>query len=186
MKNLVLTAAALLGLAAASMGQTLPAYLPTDGLVGWWPFNGNANDESGNGNDGIASNVIYGTDRFGNSNSTVQIEGQANRIVTVSNPTNLNSNIKTFSAWIKFPTALSSGLWYNEIILAEPLPNSGNACYLQILGNNPNYISANSIYKFAYSACSAPYPPQLNTNSWEHVVCIADMNDMYIKYALRG
>ncbi len=28
--------------------QNLPSYLPTNGLVGWWPFNGNANDESGN------------------------------------------------------------------------------------------------------------------------------------------
>ena len=28
-------------------------------LVGWWPLNGNANDYSGNNNDGTASNVIY-------------------------------------------------------------------------------------------------------------------------------
>jgi len=28
-------------------------------LVGWWPLNGNANDYSGNGNNGQASNVIY-------------------------------------------------------------------------------------------------------------------------------
>lgn len=30
-------------------GQTIPAYVPTNGLVAWYPFNGNANDESGNG-----------------------------------------------------------------------------------------------------------------------------------------
>ena len=28
-------------------------------LVGWWPLNGNANDYSGNNNDGIATNVIW-------------------------------------------------------------------------------------------------------------------------------
>jgi len=28
-------------------------------LVGWWPLNGNANDYSGNGNDGVATNVIF-------------------------------------------------------------------------------------------------------------------------------
>ncbi len=28
-------------------------------LVGWWPLNGNANDYSGNNNDGTATNVIY-------------------------------------------------------------------------------------------------------------------------------
>ena len=28
-------------------------------LVGWWPLNGNANDYSGNNNNGQAGNVIY-------------------------------------------------------------------------------------------------------------------------------
>ena len=28
-------------------------------LVGWWPLNGNANDYSGNGNNGVPTNVIY-------------------------------------------------------------------------------------------------------------------------------
>jgi hypothetical protein len=31
----------------------VPDYVPTEGLVAWYPFNGNANDESGNGNDGV-------------------------------------------------------------------------------------------------------------------------------------
>ena len=31
----------------------VPSYVPTNGLVAYWPFNGNANDESGNGNNGI-------------------------------------------------------------------------------------------------------------------------------------
>ena len=39
-----------------SASAQIPSYVPTDSLVGWWPFNGNANDESGNGNDG----TVYG------------------------------------------------------------------------------------------------------------------------------
>jgi hypothetical protein len=35
------------------------APINVDNLVGWWPLNGNANDYSGNGNDGTATNVIY-------------------------------------------------------------------------------------------------------------------------------
>jgi hypothetical protein len=38
-----------------AQAQTLPPYLPANGLVGWWPFNGNANDESGNGNNGTVN-----------------------------------------------------------------------------------------------------------------------------------
>jgi hypothetical protein len=33
-----------------SLQAQIPAYLPTNGLESWWPFNGNAIDESGNGN----------------------------------------------------------------------------------------------------------------------------------------
>ena len=35
-----------------------------NGLVGYWPFNGNANDESGNGNDGTVNGVTLTNDRF--------------------------------------------------------------------------------------------------------------------------
>ncbi len=33
--------------------------MPNNGLVGWWPLNGNPNDYSGQGNTGTPSNVIY-------------------------------------------------------------------------------------------------------------------------------
>ena len=34
----------------------IPNYVPSNGLVGWWPFTGNANDLSGNNNNGIVKN----------------------------------------------------------------------------------------------------------------------------------
>ena len=34
------------------ISQVLPSYVPIDGLVAYYPFNGNANDASGNGHDG--------------------------------------------------------------------------------------------------------------------------------------
>jgi hypothetical protein len=46
----------------------VPNYVPTNGLVGWWPFNGNANDESGNGNNGTVNGAILTSDRLGNAN----------------------------------------------------------------------------------------------------------------------
>ncbi len=33
-------------------------------LAGWWPLNGNANDYSGNGNNGVPTNVIYTTNWY--------------------------------------------------------------------------------------------------------------------------
>jgi hypothetical protein len=47
----------------------VPSYVPSNGLVGWWPFNGNANDESSNANHGAVNGATLTTDRFGNPSS---------------------------------------------------------------------------------------------------------------------
>lgn len=51
-----------------------PTFDLEDGLIAWYPFNGNANDESGNGNDGavIGANLI--SDRFGKPQSAYDFE----------------------------------------------------------------------------------------------------------------
>ena len=72
MKNLLLLGAFALSINA--FGQ-VPNYVPTNGLVGWWGFNGNANDESVNGNDGVVNGATLTTDRFGNSNSAYDFDG---------------------------------------------------------------------------------------------------------------
>ena len=46
-----------------------------DGLVAYYPFNGNANDESGNGNHGIVDGAALSMDRFGNLNSAYLFDG---------------------------------------------------------------------------------------------------------------
>ena len=59
-----------------SMFAQLPSYLPADGLVAWYPFNGNANDESGNGNNGQLQNgAALTTDRLGIENSASFFDG---------------------------------------------------------------------------------------------------------------
>ena len=79
-KSLLLTIAVLLGLRITATAQTPPSYVPTDGLVGWWPFNGNANDESGNGNDGTVNGAILTDDRYGNVNSAFYFESDGQSI----------------------------------------------------------------------------------------------------------
>ncbi len=72
-----------------------------DGLVAYYPFNGNAKDESGNGNDleTISGDLGFDNDRFGQSNSTASINK------TKLSPINLNGFPKgkdnfTFSTWV--------------------------------------------------------------------------------------
>ena len=52
----------------------LPTYVPSNGLVGYWPFNGNANDESGNGNNGTVNGATLTADRNGVANKAYSFD----------------------------------------------------------------------------------------------------------------
>jgi len=84
-----------------SFGQA-PNYVPSNGLIGYWPFNGNANDESGNGNNGSVNNAaLLTTDRYGNSNNAYYFDGTDNSDIDVPSSNNLNiTNDITISFWI--------------------------------------------------------------------------------------
>lgn len=82
----------------AGAQTSVPSYMPTAGLVGWWPFSGNANDRSGNGNNGIATNAILTADRFGNSNFAYSFNGLNSRI-DVPDAVSLRCRKITMSAW---------------------------------------------------------------------------------------
>ena len=87
----------------------IPLYIPTDGLVAWYPFNGNANDESGNGNNGTVNGATLTTDKDGIENSAYEFIVDANaswgsiqdRIVIDATEFPTNSAI-TLSSWISF------------------------------------------------------------------------------------
>ena len=83
-------------------GQSVPSYVPTNGLVGWWGFNGNAQDESGNGNHGTVNGATLTTDRFGNQNGAYDFDG-VDDFISVSECVQipLSSNNRTCSFWIK-------------------------------------------------------------------------------------
>ena len=49
--------------------------IPISGLVAHYPFNGNANDESTNSNDGTVNGATLTEDRFGNANSAYSFDG---------------------------------------------------------------------------------------------------------------
>ena len=70
----------------------------TGGLVAGYDFNGNANDVSGNGNNGVVHGATLTTDRFGNANSAYSFDGTGK--ILVSNPSGLQST-NTVSVWTR-------------------------------------------------------------------------------------
>ena len=80
---------------------------PTVGLKGYWPFNGNANDESGGGNDGVVVGATLTDDRFGESGSAYDFDGSD--VIRVDNTSNFQLTSWTLAAWIRPESTPSTG-----------------------------------------------------------------------------
>ena len=66
------------------------------GLIAYYPFNGNANDESGNVNNGTVDFATITTDRFGNPNSAFNFD---NSFCEIYNSTQFIPLGDTLSMW---------------------------------------------------------------------------------------
>ena len=72
--------------------------IPTDSLVAHYPFNGNANDESGNGNDGTVNGATLAADRFGNASRAYSFDGGSH--IATSSQLPVNNDVGSISVWI--------------------------------------------------------------------------------------
>ena len=85
-----------------AMAQNIPSYMPTNGLVGYWPFNGNANDASGNGHHGTVNGATLSTDKNGNTNNSYLFNGTGAYIsIGLFNTPPISNSTATISAWVK-------------------------------------------------------------------------------------
>ena len=141
-----------------AQAQNIPSYVPANGLVGWWPFNGNANDESGNGNNGTVNGATLTTDRYGNVNQAYGFDGN-NDIVLL--PADLTSYSIEF--WFNFSFATNQ---FSELFFYED-------CSVSIVQNG-NYIYARKQNQIT-SSVEISTAPILN-NQWNHCVVIYDNN----------
>jgi hypothetical protein len=73
-----------------------------DGLMGYYPFNGNANDESGNNQNGIVKGATLQTDVFDNYESkSYYFDGKNDYIEIADNNILGITNSMTICAWAK-------------------------------------------------------------------------------------
>jgi len=85
--------------------------IPTEGLVAYYPFNGNANDESGHGNNGTVFGASLTIDRFGNSNQAYSFNGINNTIDVLNSGTlDFSSDQFSFSFWMNLGASPSSNI----------------------------------------------------------------------------
>lgn len=138
-----------------SVTDVLNESIPTNSLVAWYPFNGNANDESGNGNNGTVYGATLFTNRFGNLNTAFSFDG--NDYIDCGNSTILdlyNIPTKTISFWMKpsdlggaiisrYSQGVSSNSAYGILSSATTFWTSGN-------GTNAFFINAQENYDWQH------------------------------------
>jgi hypothetical protein len=91
----------------------IPSNFPLNGLVGYWPFNGNAKDESGNGNNGKVNGATLTADRFGKPNKAYNFDGSSwielNQLTEINNSNQLAVSIWVNSTGFNTHTNCNSG-----------------------------------------------------------------------------
>jgi len=170
-KTLYVFTWACISLLALPAAAQVPGYVPTDGLVGWWPFNGNANDESGNGNDGVVNGATLAADRNGMSNAAYSFDG-ASSVINVPSSQSLNiADSITISAWL---------------LRANPQNNDGEGIFgpSNFLPDSPGFY-LRIINQKADLGISSPYTEGFSNQSilgenWYHLVAIYDNSTITI------
>lgn len=139
-----------------------------DGLIVYYPFNGNANDESGNGNDGKVYGATLAADRFGNHEKAYSFNGETTWIKAEnSNSLNISGNASlSLCAWVNTSSIKKQG------VVSKWLDGSYE------LGQYLMQITVDGFPEFHVD----PHPKggmlisksKLTANSWHFIVCVFD------------
>ena len=111
----------------------------TAGLVANYPFNGNANDESGNGNHGTVNGAVLTTDRFGNTGRAYEFDGQSAFIEAAGvDGMDFGTTPFSLSVWINTDAATTSGSGRDDILVKGDPTISGFSVSMQY--NKPVFM----------------------------------------------
>jgi len=150
-----------------------------DGLVAYWPFDGDASDASGNGNDGVVNGPTLIPDWGGCPDSAYRFDG-------IDDYINIGNNVKptfplSISLWLKVDSfEMNASVFRNDHV------NHGGNRY----GLDIHIWSDGKIYTHLYEGFSTAsnrrsyYPdyPLLEDNNWHHVCVVYNNLNSIIIY----
>lgn len=146
--------------------QSIPSYLPTQGLVGWWPFSGNAIDSSGTGNNGVVSNAALTFDRFGKANSAYSFNG-SNSLIEIQEAASLSVTNLTMSAWVFNRNIGRTG----QIIYKGSTNAAGETFSLTNVNNHPGFaLKIGSTCQPSFGWKGGSFRQLASEGTWEHLV----------------
>jgi hypothetical protein len=105
-----------------------------NGLIGYYPFNGDVKDYSGNAHDAIGSNLTFTTDRYNYANGAIHFDG-VNDFLRIPNwSKSLEKDECTLVAWCKNDTSYTKSYELKSAIIS--MVDSTHTCFLlSTMGN---------------------------------------------------
>ena len=146
------------------------AQIPTNGLIAYFPFNGNANDESPSVVQTTITDCSLIQDRFGNANRAYYFNGSTSQITATVDSKFSVSNV-TLSAWVKAENYTMN----NPRVVAVGNPDYVDHFYSMVWHDIDSTISPGTIdfYSAAlgenYSTAAFP-----SDNTWHHLAVTLD------------
>lgn len=157
----------------------LPTNVPSNGLIAYYPFNGNANDISGNSNHGTVTGAALTTDKDGASNSAYNFNGVSNSIKLGATPfvamDNLDGSDFSISLWFNVNDAKGTLFmnfgWGITAYLDNSIPTFGHVG-----------IWSNAVWFYV------PSNSPISTNNWYNLVLVKNGNSqlIYVNGQLKG
>jgi hypothetical protein len=138
-------------------------------LVAYYPFNGNANDESGNGNNGEVFGAVLSADRFGEQNKAYSFDYQTSQAIEFSGkgvPRGLGQ--RTFSIWFKQSPRVVKDFIHSPLFsLTTGSPSQ--QFQVEFWGNSIQIVQ-NEPFAF-YKAFESPSQPMGDLN-WHNLIVV--------------
>lgn len=144
-----------------------------NGLISWFPFNGTANDGSGNNNNGTIYGATLTTDRNGNQNSAFLFNGIGSYILVPSSVSLSNLASVTISGWFNTNNFTSDqGLvtkWFQKLNCSSN--TDAYSCLISkntYTNNLPSFIGATN----TYTDYRLKTNNNIQLNTWMHFVFV--------------
>ena len=140
------------------------------GMVGYFPFNGNANDESGSGHDGTVHGATLTADRFGNADSAFSFDGLDDYVELPDAP-DLSSQVYTVEARIKYSEAPA---YFGTIVVKGRTHNENYGLFVDKFGKVRWQFTSGGSYVYLDSNGA------INDDQFHHVVGTYDGTELKI------
>lgn len=140
-------------------------------LIAYYPFNGNANDESGNGNHGTVNGATLSSDRFADSDSAYSFDG-VDDYIEIESPSiliNTQQYDYTIAGWFK---PMSNNVEGYFILMCDEIDGVDH-CGPIIYWRNGRIAFQAGV---ANSGIDGPYMDGINLDQWYHVIGITYKN----------